>query len=357
MPPNPPRWGFVVGLLLIHVGTVVGTCHPHTFLKADAINYAYMAVSMIQDGDLDLRNNLPLPPSRNPESSFYALGRDGAWYPKHPPLLGFLGIPFYFLLGFSGLLLLNGLWVGGAIVILSLFLPKQISWLHGLAFSAVFVQPYLFAHVYDFSSDMLLAFLLAGSAWLLFSHREGWAGFLAGMMVFVRPNYLLQCLVGAWFAPRRSRFLAGAAAGLLPCLLYNTWAFGAPWKTGYQSVILQTATGYAVVSHLSLFHLSPRQWLDLWITFPRGLLFSAPLLLPFLLAPWLRSRTVDAIHRFQTITFLWHYVFYAFYIPWDADRGGIRFMIPVIFFSCLGSRYCVGDPTPEVSPRNDDPPS
>lgn len=338
------RW-FVAAVLLLHAALVLIGYHPHTFIRGDGVAYAYMDVSLAEDGDLYLENNLPFPPGGRPESSLYALGRDGRLWPKHPPLLPLAAFPFYLALGLNGLLVFNVLLLGGTVLLLSLLLPRRIPLPKGLAFASVFLLPYVFFHTYSFSPDLLLAFLAALMLWGLQSGKEEWAGLASGLMVFLRPNYLFQVVLGAALARKRAPFLLGAGVGLLPCLAYNAFAFGAPWLTGYHRVVVATAAGPRLVSHTDLFSLDPSRFLQLFAHWDRGLLFSAPVVFPLLLALALRWRSNRRPAAFVFATWGWHLLFYTCYVPWLADHVGIRFLMPPVLLSALGA-LGIGAPAP-----------
>lgn len=328
----------VVGALcLIHAAVLLLEYKPHTFIRGDGVAYAFMDVSLAQDGDLYLENNLPFPLGGRPESSLYALGANGRLWPKHPPFLPIVAFPFYLALGLNGLLLFNLLLLCGTVFILSRFLPPRISLLQGLAFASVFLLPYVFFHAYSFSPDMFLALLMAGMLWGLERNRDGTAGLLAGLMVFLRPNYVFQILLGLPFARRRFRYVLGAWLGLLPVVAYNWAAFGEPWTTGYARVAVATPAGAEIVSHMELFSWEPARFLLLFTHWPRGLVFSAPIVFPLLLALALKFRLYQKVAAFVFFSWGWHYLFYAFYVPWLADHAGIRFLMPVVLMSGLGA--------------------
>ena len=335
---NEIRRGWFVGaVLLLHAALVLIGYHPHTFIRGDGVAYAYMDVSLAQDGDLYLENNLPFPPGGRPESSLYALGRDGRLWPKHPPLLPLAAFPFYLAMGLNGLLAFNFLLLAGTMFLLSRLIPAALPLPQGLAFASVFLLPYVFFHTYSFSPDLFLALLTAAMLWGLEKNKEGWAGAAAGLMVFLRPNYLVQILLGLVMARRKAPFALGAVLGILPAMIYNTAAFGRPWWTGYHRVVVASPAGPRMVSHLELFSLDPLRFLQLFAHWDRGLLFSAPIVFPLLLAlalAWRRNRRVAA---FVFSTWGWHLLFYACYIPWLADHVGIRFLMPPVLLSAMGA--------------------
>src|SRR5947207_8999698 len=78
--------------------------HP-TFLIGDCAYYRATLVSLLEDRDLDVANNLTA--ERYSLPSNVARGRHGEFYPKHPILLAVAALPFYAVAGDIGLLAFN----------------------------------------------------------------------------------------------------------------------------------------------------------------------------------------------------------------------------------------------------------
>src|SRR4029077_19593757 len=78
--------------------------HP-TFLIGDCAYYRATLVSLLEDRDLDIQNNLAA--QRYPMAGNVSRGRNGAFYPKHPILLAVVALPFYVVAGDLGLLAFN----------------------------------------------------------------------------------------------------------------------------------------------------------------------------------------------------------------------------------------------------------
>src|SRR6185295_9809006 len=76
-----------------------------TFLIGDCAYYRATLVSLLEDRDLDVANNLLA--QRSPLPSNVARGRHGEFYPKHPILLAVVALPFYVVGGDVGLLAFN----------------------------------------------------------------------------------------------------------------------------------------------------------------------------------------------------------------------------------------------------------
>ncbi len=75
------------------------------YLRGDSQYYYYTAVSIWQDGDLDLANQLPPPLERH--STDVSLDRRGRLVPKHPIWLALAAQPLIITLGPPGALAFN----------------------------------------------------------------------------------------------------------------------------------------------------------------------------------------------------------------------------------------------------------
>src|SRR4029078_5317424 len=78
--------------------------HP-TFLIGDCAYYRATLVSLLEDRDLNIHNNLAR--QRYPMAANVAQGRRGEFYPKRPILLAVVALPFYVVAGDIGLLAFN----------------------------------------------------------------------------------------------------------------------------------------------------------------------------------------------------------------------------------------------------------
>src|SRR5262249_40831143 len=144
-----------------------------SFLIGDCPYYASAAVSLWQDRDLDLHNQLK--GGLEVHQKQVALGARGGWYPKHPGFLSIISVPFYALLGVAGFLLVNQL---------VLLLLGACTWAlcrhfvgPGTATCAtvlVFGGSFLRAYAYNYSPDLFSALwalagilaILKGRPWL-----------------------------------------------------------------------------------------------------------------------------------------------------------------------------------------------
>ena len=321
----------------------------YTFLDGDCTWYRATIVSLLSDGDLDQRNNLPLVetpkgprPLYSPESDV-ALGQNGAWYPKHPLLMAVLALPFYFVAGDMGLLAFN-LAQLTALLIVSWYLLRRVTsdvlalamtwW---LAFAT-----HLLPAAYNFSPDVLSTLLVVSGYLALVSHKPAAAGALLGLACCSRWSNLVLLPVASAFVLHgftRREWLAFGLP-LVACLLalgaLNTHMFGSPFLTPYDRVIGSFDSGIPVleVSHRSMF--DQPFFAGLWaqLTHPaKGLLVSGPhvLLVPFgLVLLWRKDRAETLLLAGMCLALI---AFFAPYQEWQASTIGHRFLMSVVVLS------------------------
>lgn len=328
----------IIFIFLVHIFFSLYYYEPYTFLHEDGIAFAFISLSLSEDGDLYLENNFPFTPiGERPEKSFYSLGKNGKYLPKHSPFMSLLAIPFYKIFGFNGFLIFNLIIFFGILFFLSRFLDKKISLIQGLSFSSIFFLPFIFYHTYSFCPDIFLAFLISGGLLLINKNRDFFGGILTGLTVFLRPNYVFQIFPGLFISRKKIIYLSGFILGILPFLLYNTFFFGLPWTTSYDKTLVITKAGKIAVSHYELFSVDFSRFWKILALYPRGLIFCAPIIFPLLMVLFLRRKDYKDISIFLFSTWLWHYIFYGFYIAWLANHIGLRFFIVPVLLTSLAS--------------------
>jgi hypothetical protein len=193
-----------------------------------------------------------------------ALGVDGALYPKHPVVMPLLAQPFYWLLGYDGLLVFNVLAVlVAAWLCLALLDPACTRPGVAVAVTLTCLSPVVTHFVYGYSNDLFAAAPVVGGAWALRRERAGLAGIAFALAIWARPVHALPAaLVVAPWAWNRARDRAWAqlvrlAAGLagvlaVPALLQWSW-FGSPFVTGYDRILVRERGVQALDSARSAF--------------------------------------------------------------------------------------------------------
>jgi hypothetical protein len=307
-----------------------------SFLIGDCPYYASAAVSLLVDGDLDLKNQLK--GGLEVHQRQVALGLHGEWYPKHPILMSALSVPFYAGLGVAGFLLFNLLVVGClAGVIWALCRRHVTPALATLSTAILLAGTFLRAYVYNYSPDLFAAVLFLGGLWLVLRERPLGGGLFLGLAVLAKITNLFALLIVAAFAccrhDRRQalRLAAGALPPLLLLALFNSLMFGSPTTTGYDRTLVLAQGEAVTVSHRGFFDLpiSEGVWGQLFSA-RTGLLPTAPALL--LAVPGffilLRRRPWEGLLVLCLCEFI--FLLFSTYRWWATSHYGNRFlMVPV----------------------------
>jgi hypothetical protein len=307
------------------------------FLIGDCPYYASAAVSLWEDGDLDLSNQIRGGLALHQKQ--IALGRDGAWVPKHPVLMPALSVPFYALFGVAGFLVFN---VVTILLLASVVYATARHYLDlepalaatGLVFAATFLR----AYVYNYSPDLLATLLVLSGILLVVKRRPVAGGGFLGIAVLAKvTNLFVAALVVGFLVFRRGgREAAWAAVGIVPGLaawmLVNLALFGGPAVTGYdRTLVLQDGVAQTV-SHKGFFDLPLLDGMSGQLLDPRvGLLTTSPILL--LAIPgfviFLRRHPWDAALFLGISEFL--FLLFSTYRWWATSHYGNRFlMLPVV---------------------------
>ncbi len=269
---------------------------PNTWLYRDGAFYFTTVRALADHGRLEQRDLQPqswyvddLGWNRNLtlDWSNVALGRHGAWYPKHPILLPLVATPFYGLFGIPGTLLVNVL-LNLACVLLVLLLARRVAHpaVAAVAAVAVAAMPFCVEQSYAFSNDVLSAVLCLGVLEATLGRRFGLAGALAGLAVWSRvtnavllPAFaILAVWAGGWRALWRASLFSLLPLGAFGAL--NTYLFGAPWTTGYQRTLVRVAGVLTTASHSTLFRVPLFAGLKRIAFAPDGAFRTFPLLAP-----------------------------------------------------------------------------
>jgi hypothetical protein len=336
----------VVLALSVIYGAIVATNYDgQPALRGDAWYYYLTAVSLLQDHDFDLANQLP--GQLEAHSGEIALARDGHFVPKHNIVLAILSLPAVALWGKDGAVIFNLLQLLLCLHALNLWIAAYSS--PGAAAAATFlvgVGSFAPHYVYNYSQDILAtAFLLGAFICLdrLSGHRN-WVfigGLCFGIACVAKFPYLIVVPALLFLLPSKPLrwvdFGLGFACPVALLLGYDTIMFGHPLVTSYDRIAIFEAGAWHVATQRNDFSMAilPRGLVGQLLDRQHGLLWTSPITVPSL------AGLVYLFHRRWRLgaaliaTFLALYVFFAAYRFWDTSHYGNRFLFPIIILSGL----------------------
>jgi hypothetical protein len=331
----------------LHVAQWPWAGHPGGFtlpsyLPGDCPFYRATIVSLLHDRDLDLRDDVDWD-VLSPDTQV-GLGRNGAWYPKHPLALSLAALPAYALFGDPGLLAFNLLQLLALNVLLLVAARRVASEPVALAVALLFALGTLLRPVaLNFSPDVFSSLLVLGGALALLSSRPTLAGALLGVALGAKwtnlPLLPLGLAFAAFFLGRRAalRFVLGAVPFVVALGALNAHMFGSPLVTPYDRVGIHLLDSPALEpSHRTRFMVP--FWAGLWAQLlepEHGLLSSAPPLLlslagiPILVRHFRREAVVVLAFSIAQLTT------FAKYADWRASSYGHRFLMTVVVLGVI----------------------
>ena len=332
-------------LAIVYGGIVASGYDGKPALRGDAWYYYMTAISLLEDHDFNLANQVPGRVEEHSEE--IALDGNGRFVPKHNIVLAILSLPLIALWGKEGAVIFNLLQLLLCLHALNLWIAAYSS-AKAAAMATFLVGVASFAphYVYNFSQDITASTFLLG-AFILLDRRSDrasgplLAGILFGIACVAKFPYLVVLPALLFLLPAKpSRWVyfgAGFAGPVALLLGYNTAMFGHALITSYDRIAIFAAGAWHVDTHRNDFSLEIFRHGLVGQLFDRehGLLWTSPITIPSLLGfgYLLRRRWRLGMALGSTVLLL--YGFFAAYRFWNTSHYGNRFLFPVIFLSGL----------------------
>ena len=268
-------WIFIIllYLALIYMPFIIARAiSGDMFMKGDCYYYRAVIVSIVEDGDFQLENNVP-----DPLIGQLAVGQKG-FVPLHSILMPLVSLPFYLLFETPGLLLFNILACMILIVLIfelnCLFFPRIIALITTLLYATATL---LLDYTYNYSPDVFATALLLGGLYLILCGKYYWGTIPLALSIFAKiPNaalvgvILLYAVYTIWkgegtkisikddFRKKLTTTLIMGAVFILaniPFAYSNYLFFGSPIITGYQRMAVAGPNGQVlIVDHVNKFN-------------------------------------------------------------------------------------------------------
>ena len=371
-----PEKGRILVFLIICLVFVYGTYVVREFKDYDFARYdpgwmIYTVMSITEDGDLDLRNQL----ENNPINTAYqtSLGKNGQWYPLHEFVMPVLTVPFYLAFGILGCLIFNIVISILLMIILFELCARHVAHIYAFiatiltAFTTLFLN-----YTYSYSLDVFSAFMLIFAYLALVKRRFMISGLIWGLAVYARlPNavtiiaFILYIFLEAnavkgknpamsvlrTYAGRMNpvlRFLAGGLPVAICFFLTNWLMFGSPITTSYdrwqhfidgQVVITQQSSAFScsMLENLPQVLLAQKS----------GLVIGAPLIIVAVAFGmgkfWLKARNEAIMMVLTSVTLIALFSKYCNAFP---GEPGNRYLMPIVALCAIplafAVRQCLG---------------
>jgi len=331
---------------LVYIGVIIAHYDGRPYLQGDCQYYFYTAVSLFEDHDVDLMNNLPAPLSRHSED--VSLDLKGRLVPKHPIWMAVFALPFVVAFGAPGALFFNLVQLVLLIFLVFRFTRRFASpWASALATAATGVLSILPHYVWNFSPDVFSCLLLVAGLTALPADRSPGrlrhcvAGILFGLAAVSKFSLFLALpglplLCGRSFRKSIPALAFGIAVPMVFWSAFNLHLFGSPLTTSYDRIARIEGDVVSVHSQRSDFGLpllvgARAQVMDR----AHGLLFTSPVTLLSLVGLFPLARKDRGAALYLLVTFLSVFLFFSTYQWWAASHHGNRFLIPIIVLASV----------------------
>ncbi len=342
--------------LLVYLWIVATGFDGRPYLRGDCPYYFLTAVSLLQDGDLDLgnqligarRESLRAYGDLERHSAHVALDRFGRLVPKHPLALPLAALPLIAALGAPGALLFNLLQLAALLgVLFGLARRGAGPWAAAAAVALTGVGTFLPQYAWNFSPDILATLLLAGGLLALPADRGPaplrhlFAGLLFGAALVAKLPYVVAlpgalALVGSPWRRTLPPLAAGLALPLALLTLLNVHLFGSPTTTAYDRIAVFAGGAVRAYSVRGGFDLPLATGLAGQL-FDRahGLLPTTPITLVSLAGLPLLARRRPRLAFAVAVAAAALLLLFSRYRFWYTSDYGNRFLLPLVALAAL----------------------
>jgi hypothetical protein len=358
-------------LILVYGMFVVTEFKGFNFARYDSGWMVSTVMSIAEDGDLDLRNQLNNNPTQAADQT--SLGENGQWYPLHEFVMAVLTVPFYLAFGIFGCLIFNVVISILLMILLFELCLRHVDYHNAFIATILTAFPTLFLnYTYSYSLDVFSAFMLVLAYWCLVKHRFMFSGLIWSLATYARLanavtifGFILYILLEAkadrskkngvrssgTYAGRVCPVLAYLAGGLpvAACFFMTNWLmFGSPMTTSYdrwahfvngQAVITQQSSAFSC----SILENLPQV---LW-AHKSGLVTGAPLIMvavAFGMGTFWRKARNEAMLLILTSFML--IVLFCKYCNAVPGEPGNRYLMPVVALCAIplafATERCLG---------------
>lgn len=346
------RWVLWGGLLLIFSSSILfQSVQGKTFLQGDCWYYQQIIVSLLEDGDLDMQNNIM---NLDPLAGQLALGKNGRYVPKHQILMPLVSIPFYLVFESVGLLIFNLLML---LTLFSLIFKLNclfIDRMPALLTTLMYALGTLFLnYAYNYSPDIFSTLLVVSGLYLCLNNHHNIGAILLGLSLFAKiSNFPLVIIIVTYtilnilffndivvVRPQRKHwqvalFLLVLCLSVMPFLATNWALYGSPFETGYHRTLIQATEGQGQIfqDHSDDFNTPFLEGVNnLLMLSQKGIVPTNPIILTSLLGLFFLS---DLKHKRHFILFgvvaLVQFVFFAKYDHWYTSHYSNRFLMTFV---------------------------
>lgn len=317
------------------------------YLRGDSPYYVASALSIANDHDLDLGNQLWQPWSDH--HTHVSQDKMGRLIPKHPLWMPVFSIPLIILAPFAGPLVFNLLQIIG-LILLMFVLARRLTcspWAAAIATVLTCFLSFLPAYVVNYSPDVFTSLLFLGTLVCLPSQRHPstlrhiLAGLLLGMAVTAKPSFalaipFLPLIAGRPLGRSLAAFALGMAAPFTLWMGLNAHLFGTPLTTPYDRIVHFGLDGVELHSNRDDFTADVLNGIAGQLTDKRkGLLRTSPItVISFLLLPWWFTSNRPWA-TYVGVTALGIFLFFSAYTLWPTSHWGNRFLMPVLALGVL----------------------